>query len=60
MTKGIDPIEEALLNALTECLERAMELACDAQALESLGEIGRLATDAAAVARCGALLLISK
>lgn len=57
MAHGIDFMEEAVLSALSECLERALELACDAHVLQRLGEIAGLAADAAALARSGELLL---
>lgn len=57
MADGIDRVEETLLNALTERLEQALELASDASVLNRLADICSLAAEAATLAHVGRMLL---
>jgi hypothetical protein len=50
-------VEDAVLTALADRLEAAMELASDAAAVSALEDIARLCDEAARIARAGAQLL---
>jgi len=55
-----DLVENLIVQALTERLESALELAAQADAARRLAEIARLCEECAQIARAAALLLIDQ